>query len=83
MKLIYESIEIAFIKILLIRKLYLLLPHILDKVPARLNIGLMLFFSIFFLYVVRSHFSINLLAMVEPTTTDENGTIIQLPDVSA
>lgn len=53
-----------------------------DKVPARLNIGLMLFFSIFFLNVVRVHFSINLLAMVQPIVS-YNGTIIKSIDVSA
>lgn len=63
--------------------IYFFFKFTADKVPARLNIGLMLFLSILFLYVERAHFSINLLAMVQPMMTDENGTIIQLPDVSA
>lgn len=52
------------------------------KWPARLNIGISLFFSIFFLYVLRANFSINILAMIEPTTLDEHGNLIELPDVS-
>lgn len=55
---------------------------VLVKIPTRINIGLMIFFSSLFSYMIRVNMSINILAMVKPTATDENGTIIELPDVS-
>lgn len=41
-------------------------------IPARLNVGIMLFFALFFMYMLRSNFSINILAMV--TTAGEQPT---------
>lgn len=54
---------------------------ITDKIPARLMIAVMMFFACFFSYMLRNAMSINILAMVKPTTPDENGTIPVLPDV--
>uniref|UniRef100_A0A1L8DEH7 Putative permease of the major facilitator superfamily protein n=2 Tax=Nyssomyia neivai TaxID=330878 RepID=A0A1L8DEH7_9DIPT len=49
--------------------------RVFRKVPARLNIGFMLFLGCFITYMVRVNMSINILAMVEPR--DANDT---LPD---
>lgn len=54
---------------------------VIGKIPKRLNIGLMLFFTTFFLYVLRSNLSINMVAMVQSNAVDENGTQIVLPNV--
>lgn len=52
-------------------------------IPARLNVGVMLFFTLFFLYMLRANFSINMLAMVnEAPRFDGNGTEIAQPNVS-
>lgn len=44
-------------------------------IPVRLSVGLMIFFSAFFMYMLRANFSINMLAMV-------NDPQIEQPDVS-
>lgn len=51
-------------------------------IPARLNVGVMLFFSCLFLNMLSSQMSINLLAMVQPTSLKyDNGTLIKATDV--
>lgn len=52
-----------------------------ERIPARLMVAVMLFFACFFSYMLRNAMSINILAMVKPTTPDENGTIPVLPNV--
>lgn len=49
--------------------------------PLRLVIGIMIFLALMVMYMLRSDFSINMLAMVNEF--DENGTMIQKPDVSS
>lgn len=44
-------------------------------------VGVMMFFATFFSYMLRNAMSINILAMVKPTTPDENGEIPVLPNV--
>lgn len=53
----------------------------LDIVPTRLSIALSIFFALVFLFMVRSNFSIAILAMVQPIQSG-NGTQVQVPDVS-
>lgn len=48
--------------------------------PKRLVIGIMLFFGAFFMYMLRANFSVLMLAMTN--ARDENGTLINKPDVS-
>lgn len=48
--------------------------------PTRYVIGIMAFLSSTFGYVIRTSFSLNLLAMVN--VYDENGTLIEQPDAS-
>lgn len=46
------------------------------RIPARLNIGLMLFFACFITYMLRVNMSINILGMVKSIPTmDVNGTL--------
>lgn len=54
----------------------------INKIPVRLNIGIMFFFGAFFSYIMRVNMSISILAMVQSTIPDENGTIPELPDVN-
>lgn len=54
-----------------------------DFMPARLNVGIMVFFACFFTYMLRANMSINLLAMVQPTASlDLNTTAADPPDVN-
>lgn len=49
------------------------------KIPARFNVGVMLFMACFTAYMLRTNISINLIAMVEDTNNNTNG---PLPDVT-
>lgn len=49
----------------------------LEKIPARFNVGLMLFMACFTSYMLRTNISINLIAMVQETNSNNT-----LPDVS-
>lgn len=55
-----------------------------DKIPARLNVGVMLFMACFITYMLRVNISINIIAMVKDTTiiNANNTNNISLPDVS-
>lgn len=50
--------------------------------PLRLGVGLLIFFSALFLFMLRANFSINMLAMVNDDQLDGNGMPIVQPDVS-
>ena len=44
---------------------------ILDKIPVRLNVGVMLFMASFISYMLRVNFSITLIGMVEPSASEK------------
>ena len=47
------------------------------KIPARFNVGVMLFMACFTAYMLRTNISVNLIAMVQDTSNNNN----TLPDV--
>jgi len=49
----------------------------IDKIPTRLNIGVMLFFACALSYMMRVNVSINILAMVHNTSKPENDTGVE------
>jgi len=52
-------------------------------VPKRINLAIMLFMACLLSYMMRVNLSINIIAMVEDTSSHENGTEVEaLPDVS-
>lgn len=51
--------------------------------PKRINLAIMLFMACLLSYMMRVNLSINIIAMVEDTSSHENGTEVEaLPDVS-
>lgn len=59
--------------------MFFFLTQLTGRIPARFNVGLMLFMACFTAYMLRTNISINLIAMVEDTNNSTNGS---LPDVS-
>lgn len=50
--------------------------------PKRVNLAIMLFMACLLSYMMRVNLSINIIAMVDDTSSHENGTVEALPDVS-
>lgn len=74
---------ILYIPLIVIYDMCSTYDYFADYIPARLNVGFMVFFACFFTYMLRANMSINLLAMVQPTASlDPNTTAIDPPDVN-